>query len=364
MSIRARKSQHIRIAAEEDVSHRGTTLLECVHLVHHALPELDLDEIDMSTELMGKRLRFPLMICSMTGGAEISGEMNRTLAEVAARQGIAFALGSQRVMLRHPEVAGDFAVRPIIGDGLLLGNLGASHLEEFSPEVIAGAVDAIEADGICIHLNAAQELVQPEGQRRFRGQIDGIARLIDRLGDRVLVKETGAGLSPAALRDLIRIGVTCIDVAGAGGTSWTRVEMHRAGTEEGRRLAETFGDWGVPTALSVIAARRLRDAKCRIVGSGGIENGLDAARAIAAGAHIAGFARPILWAFLESGLEGACAFVDAMQQELRGAMLLCGADDLEALRKVPRVYSGELRNWLEAYGWKHEDGQQEGRERG
>lgn len=349
--ISRRKSEHLRIVLEQDVVHRGGTLLEQIQLLHNALPELDLDQIDTSVQLFDRRLRAPLMITSMTGGADATGEMNRELARAAARTGIAFSVGSQRVLLDHPEHLADFAVRREIPDGVLLGNIGAVQLPQVPVEAIAELAQRIEADGLCVHLNPAQELCQPEGDRRFRGLLDGIARLVDRLDGRVLVKETGAGLSPAALERLREIGVRAVDVAGRGGTSWTKVELHRAQGEPEGQLARSLAEWGVPTAFSVIAARRVLDADACVVGSGGITSGLDCARVIAAGADIAGFARSVLLAWRESGLEGAVGYIEGLQRELRAVMLLVGAADVAELQRAPRVYTGELREWLAAFGW-------------
>jgi len=346
-----RKSEHLRIVAENDVRHAGSTLLEDIHLLHQALPELDLDDIDPSTRFFGKSLSAPLMITSMTGGAEFSEKMNRGLAEVAEREGVAFAVGSQRVMLKHPEVAGHFAVRKYIPNGVLLGNIGAVQLQEYPVDVIVGLVSQIEADGMCVHLNAAQELVQTEGHRRFRGLLDSIARLLDHLEGRLLVKETGAGMSPETIRKLESIGVPYIDVSGSGGTSWTKVEMYRANDGLLRHIGETFADWGVPTAFSVIAARRICRKETAIIASGGIQSGLDVARAIAAGADIGGLARSVLLSFLEGGVDAACSLVERIREELRIAMLLTDAESVSSLAKVPRVYTGRLREWLLHYGW-------------
>jgi isopentenyl-diphosphate delta-isomerase len=346
-----RKSEHLRIVAENDVRHSGSTFLEDIHLLHQALPDLNLEDIDLSTQFFGRKLSAPLMITSMTGGAEFSEKMNRGLAEVAEREGIAFAVGSQRVMLRHPEVAGHFAVRKYMPSGVLLGNIGAVQLQEYSVDVIVGLVDQIEADGMCVHLNAAQELVQTEGHRQFRGLLDFIARLLDRLKGRLLVKETGAGMSPDTIKKLDSIGVPYIDVSGSGGTSWTKVEMYRANTGLLRHVGETFADWGVPTAFSIIAAREICGKKAAIIASGGIKNGLDVARAIAAGADIGGLARPILLSFLEGGVDSACSFVERIKEELRIAMLLTDAESISALAEVPRIYTGRLREWLLHYGW-------------
>ena len=349
--ITQRKSEHLKIVAHSDVVHGQGTLLEDIRLLHQSLPELDLDEIDTSIEFFGKKLQAPLMITSMTGGAEYAGKMNRALAQAAQSQGIAFAVGSQRVMLRHPEVTADFAVREHIPDGVFLGNIGAVQLLEYSPNQIAGLIDAIEADGICVHLNAAQELVQSEneGHRNFRGILDKLARLIEHFKGRVLVKETGAGMSPETLSQLKTIGAQYIDVSGAGGTSWTKVEMHRAPDNQLKQIGRTFADWGVPTAFSIISARNILKDKACLIASGGIFSGLDVARAIAAGADLAGFARTALLAFLAEGTEGAIGLIERIKKELVRAMLLTGSKNIRTLREVPRVYTAELRNWLEAY---------------
>jgi isopentenyl-diphosphate delta-isomerase len=349
-----RKSEHLRIVADKEVKHSGSTLLEDVILIHQALPELNLGEIDMSTEFFGKKLAAPLMITSMTGGAEFAEEMNRGLAEAAERESVAFAVGSQRVMLRHPEVADHFAVREYIPNGVLLGNIGAVQLEEYSLDVIAGLVDQIEADGLCVHLNAAQELVQTEGHRDFRGILDNIAKLLDRLDGRLLVKETGAGMSIETVKKLKSIGVPYVDVSGSGGTSWTKVEMFRANSGLLRQVGSTFADWGVPTAFSVMAARHIFDADVKIIASGGIESGLDVARSIAIGADIGGIARPVLLSFLEGGTDGACKYIRRIKEELRIAMLLTGAANVTALLEIPRVYKGGLRTWLVHFGMSEE----------
>jgi isopentenyl-diphosphate delta-isomerase len=361
--ISRRKSEHLRIVLEEQVTHVGGTWLDDIHLLHDALPELDLMQpgaagggsnrkpVDTSVEFFGKRLRSPLMITSMTGGAEATRRMNADLAAAASRCGVAFAVGSQRVLLKHPEVLPDFAVRAQIPDGVLLGNIGGVQLPQLSTEEVASLVERIDADGICVHLNPAQELCQPEGDRDFSGVLDGIARLLERLEGRVLIKETGAGLSPRTLQRLAAIGVTCVDVAGRGGTSWTKVEMLRALEGPTRAVGRALAEWGVPTAFSIVAARRVLGPGCRIVGSGGVTNGLDCARAIAAGADVAGFARAALMAWNEGGLEGAVAFIERLEREVRAVMLVTGSADVESLKRAPRVYGGELRSWLESWGW-------------
>ena len=346
-----RKSEHLRIVVEEEVLHPEGTLLDGVCLMHQALPELDLAEIDTAVEFFGKRLRAPLLIASMSGGAAHTRELNHQLATVAERCGIAFAVGSQRAMLEHPELHADYAVRPSIPTGVLLGNIGAPQLPQLPTETVAGLAEAIEADGLCVHLNPAQELVQPEGDRSFRGQLAGIGSLVERMGGRVLVKETGAGLAPESLERLRAAGVWAVDVAGRGGTSWTRVEAHRAPPGPARKLGQTLGGWGVPTAFSVVAARRLLGEHACVIAGGGIQTGLDMARSIALGADLCSLARPVLLAWKKGGPDAAETFLNRLIAELRAVLLLTGCRDLASLRRAPRVMRGELLAWLSAYGW-------------
>jgi isopentenyl-diphosphate delta-isomerase len=344
--ILRRKADHLRIVAEEDVTHGGPTLLECVQLIPEALPELALSEIDTSVEFFGKQLSAPLMITSMTGGAARGAELNQIFAAAAAEAGIAFAVGSQRVLLSHPERLPEFAVRAQIPQGVLLGNIGAQQLNEHPPARIAELVSMIDADGICVHLNAAHELAQVDGDRDFRGLRELIAQLNDQLDGRVLVKETGAGISSTTARLLAGRGISFIDVAGAGGTSWPKVESYRADEKLARAIGETFSNWGMPTAACIIGARRRAHCDTCIIGSGGIVTGLDAARAMACGANLVGVARAVLLAYLADGAAGASAYLARLIHELKVAMLLIGCRDLTALREAPRIYTGALREWL------------------
>jgi isopentenyl-diphosphate Delta-isomerase len=353
--ISKRKVEHLRIVIEKDVLSRQRTLLDDIKLIHNALPELNFDQIDISCEFFGKLLKAPLMIASMTGGAALARKLNKGLAGVAASLGIAFGVGSQRIMLRHPEMTADFAVRKWIGDGVLLGNIGAVQLDEYSPKIIAEMVKAIEADGLCIHLNIGQELMQQEGHRHFYGLTENIKRVVEKLDGRVIVKETGAGLSVEALRQLAHCGVKYVDISGAGGTSWTKVEMYRASDKVLRRTASTFADWGIPSAFSIIAANRIMGDSDKIIASGGVYSGLDMARAIAAGADMAAIARPVLLAFMEKGKNGAEGLITMIVNELKTAMLLTGAKNISDLKRVNRVYTGELCQWLSQYDWLIED---------
>lgn len=341
--IAARKASHLRLCAEEDVEHRGTTLLEEVRLLHDATPELSLGDVDLSCELFGRRLHAPLLVSGMSGGTAEAGQMNRALAAIAQKCGLGFGVGSQRAMLLHPETADSYRVRDVAPDILLLGNLGVVQAREAGPTRVVELVSAIGADALCIHLNVAQELVQDEGDRDFRGTLDAIAALVDALPVPVVVKETGCGLGPRALARLRAIGVRWVDVSGAGGTSWTAVESLR-GTERQRALGRELRDWGIPTAAAIVYARR---EELETIASGGIRSGLDAARAIALGARAASLALPLLRAYAAGGTEAALSAAASIVEGLRAVVLLTGSRRTADLASVPRVVGPALRAWLE-----------------
>ena len=343
MSVIAdRKSSHLRLCAEEDVEHRGTTLLEQVRLLHEALPELSVGDVDLSTELLGRRLEAPLLISGMSGGTEEAGRLNRALATVAQKCGLGFGVGSQRPMLLHPETAASYRVREVAPDVLLLGNVGFVQARDAGVAAVSDLAEAIGADAVCVHLNAAQELVQDEGDRDFRGAVDAIARLVDELPIPVVVKETGCGLAPGTLARLRGVGVAWVDVSGAGGTSWTAVESLR-GTPRQRALGTDLREWGIPTAAAIVYARR---EGLGTIASGGIRNGLDAARALALGADAVSLALPMLRAFAAGGLDAALAAAHGLVDSLRSVALLTGSRRPSDLAKAPRVLGPELRAWV------------------
>ncbi|HZU83511.1 MAG TPA: type 2 isopentenyl-diphosphate Delta-isomerase [Polyangiaceae bacterium] len=347
-TIGQRKDDHLALCAEQDVAFRSvSTLLECVRLVHDALPDMALGDVDTSTTLLGKRLRAPLVVASMTGGSDEAGRVNRELASIAEERGYGFGLGSQRAMYVRPATADSYRVRPAAPTTLLLGNVGLVQARAMPTSEVRALVEAVGADALCVHLNPAMELVQAEGDRDFSRGLETLARLVRELGVPVVVKETGCGIAPAVARRLLAAGVRHVDVSGAGGTSWVGVETMRAasaGDERARGLGEALWDWGIPTAASIALLGPL--GFDTIIATGGIATGLDVARAIALGASAAGVARPLLRALSSGGRKGATALLDGIEAELRAAMLLTGSRDLSALRRAPRVVVGQLAAWI------------------
>ncbi len=341
--IGKRKQDHLDLCATDDVAFRErTTLLEHVRLVHQSLPDLALDDLDTSVELLGKTLRAPIVIAGMTGGTERAGEVNRALATIAERRGYGFGLGSQRAMERRPDTAWTYRVREWAPNVLLLGNVGVVQARDWESSVLEQLVRDIGADALCVHMNPAMEIVQPGGDRDFRGGTETFERLVRELPVPVVAKETGNGISAQAARKLFDAGVRVVDVSGAGGTSWVGVETLRV-DGDAASLGRALWDWGIPTAASVHLATR---EGMIAIATGGIGSGLDVARAIALGATAGGIARNVFKALQESGPEAAERFLDRVEQELRAVMLLTGSRTVSDLRKAPRVITGELRAWL------------------
>jgi isopentenyl-diphosphate delta-isomerase len=286
------------------------------------------------------------MIVGMTGGTDRAGQINGDLAALAQEMGVAFGVGSMRIVLDQPELLSTFAVKPA-RPPLLLANLGAQQLAQRGTAAAMQLIELMGADGICVHLNAAQELVQAAGDRDFRGCLEAIGQHVSEAGaEKVLVKETGCGIGPATIRELWSRGVRAFDVSGAGGTSWPRVEQMRAQNGEARALGELLSDWGIPTAACV-AAGRAACPQAQIIASGGIRSGLDAARALALGADVAGFALPLVRAHHQGGTAAAREVLSSAISSLRAAMLLCGARDVAALRSSKPVVLEPLRSWIE-----------------
>ena len=338
MSIDQRKAAHIRINLEQNVQFpQLTTGLERYRFTHQALPELDLHAVDTRVALFGRTVAAPILVSSMTGGTEQAQLINRNLAIAAQAHRLAMGVGSQRAALELTSVQRTFRVRDVAPDVLLLANLGAVQFNYgYTVDHCRRAVEMIEADALILHVNPLQEAVQPEGDVNWRGLLDKIELVCRQLGKPVVVKEVGWGISGDAARRLIEAGVSAIDVAGAGGTSWSQVEMHRAPTERLRRLAGAFADWGIPTAASLVAARTARTALGRddvhLFASGGIRTGQDIAKCVALGADLVGLASPFLKKAVLSPEEVA-EEMDLLATETRITMFCSGAGDLAALRQ-------------------------------
>lgn len=331
-----RKTEHIRINLEEDVRSGLTTGFERLHFVNQGLPEIDLSSVDTSLNIFGKKLAAPLIISSMTGGTMEAEQINLRLAETAQEKAIAMGVGSQRAAIADPETIQTFQVRRAAPDALLFANLGAVQLNYgYSIDQCRQAVDMIEADGLILHLNALQEALQPEGDSNFSDLLVKIETICRNLPIPVIVKEVGWGISGDTARQLADAGVAAIDVAGAGGTSWSQVEMHRMKDLRRAAIAAAFRDWGIPTAESI---RQVRAAvpNLPIIASGGLRNGVEIAKTIALGASLAGMAGPFLKAAARSQ-EDTVALVDDVITELRIAMFAAGAADLIRLGQLSLV---------------------------
>lgn len=348
--IEARKVEHIRLAVSGGAEGPLSTWFECVHLVHMALPELSLDDVKTSVEFLGYRLSMPLLISGMTGGTAEARTLNERIGEVAQELGIAVGVGSQRPMLvkRSREVVESYAiVRKKAPDVPVIANIGGAQLKSLKIDDVEFLIESIEADAIAIHLNPAQELVQPGGDRDFRGILDRIAELADSMSVPVIVKEVGNGLSREVVYKLRSVGVRIFDVAGSGGTNWVSIEilrmLRREGGERYRSVA-LFRTWGIPSAAAVIEARNGAPDSVVIVG-GGVRTGLDVAKAIAIGADLASMARPVLVRVLRSR-EEALRFLRGVRLELSMAMLLTGSRSIDELKRAPVVLTPPLLDWV------------------
>ncbi len=338
MATASRKDDHIRINLEEDVGFRElTTGLERYRFVHQALPEVDLAEIDTSVAFFGKKLAAPILVSSMTGGTEQAGLLNRRLAEAVETRGLAMGVGSQRAALEDSGAVSSFSVRAYAPTALLFANLGAVQLNYgYTVDQCRRAVDMLEADALILHLNALQEALQPEGDTRWRGLLSRIGDVCACVGVPVIVKEVGWGISKQVAMRLIQVGVSAIDAAGAGGTSWSEVEKHRATSDRQRRLAAAFREWGIPTATSLAYVRSAREDAGRpelpIFASGGVRSGQDVAKAVALGADLVGLASPFLRRAKES-TESVIEEFNLVSAELRTAMFASACRDIESLRQ-------------------------------
>lgn len=326
-----RKVEHLRIVADDAEVDRRKFYFDEIRLRHRALPELDLDEVDTATTFMGKKLAFPLLISCMTGGDDdLVRTINRNLAEAAERCGVAMGVGSQRVMFDSPKARASFALRKHAPTALLFANLGAVQLNKgFTIAQCRAAVDVLDADALCLHLNPLQEAVQPEGDTQFRGIVDRIGEVVRDLHKPVILKEVGAGLSVEDVQLVLPLGVRYIDVAGCGGTSWSRIEHHRRPGAEKDALGILFQDWGIPTPRALWDLRAYRK-DLTLVASGGIRSGIDMAKAVVLGASLCGVASPFLRPAMKSA-DAVARVIERLAREFRTAMFLLGAGRVEQL---------------------------------
>ncbi|MGB9725240.1 MAG: type 2 isopentenyl-diphosphate Delta-isomerase [Fervidicoccaceae archaeon] len=347
MGTAERKMDHIIIALSENVE-AGDTLFREVNLIHSSLPEMSLSEIDVSTEFLRMKLKAPLMITGITGGHPVAGELNRSMAKVAEEFGIAIGVGSQRAALERSDLVWTYkVVREEAKSVPVIANIGAQQLSERPKEIAERAVEMLEADALAIHLNPAQEVFQKEGDTDLRGLIRKISTVIESLDVPVIVKETGSGMSIETVKALWNAGVRIVDVSGAGGTNWLKVEVLRR-KKKGESLnipgLEDMVSWGIPTAISIIEARSVSD-EIFIIASGGVRSGLDVARAIAIGANMAGFALPALRA-VSASEESLRKLITGYIDLLRKVMFLIGARTLEDLKKAPVVFGPTISSWM------------------
>ncbi len=344
-----RKLDHIDIVLEkDDVEGPIPTLFNCVFIPHQAAPEIDLEDVTLRSRFLGKDLDAPLMITGMTGGAPGTEKINRALAQVAEEFRIAIGVGSQRAAVENSSLRYTFTVvREAAKDVPVIANIGAAEVLKYGVKIIEKVVEMINADAVAIHLNLAQEAVQPEGTPKFKGVISAVADVARSVGVPVIIKEVGNGLSYEVVKKFYEVGIRYFDVGGAGGTNWVTVEKYRAlkqGDNIKKLVAEHLVEWGIPTAASIIEARSVSN-ELVIIGSGGIRTALDALKALRLGADLVGMARPLLLAYKSGVLkEYLASFIRALSV----AFMLSGAKSIAELRTKPVVITGVLSEWVRA----------------
>jgi len=334
----SRKADHIRINLDENVQSTLTTGLENYRFLHEALPDFNLEEVETNCHIFDKQISAPLLISSMTGGTEEAKKLNYALAEAAQFANVAIGVGSQRAAIENPNLSDTFDLRKKAPDILLFANLGAVQLNYgYGIEQAKKAVDMIEADALILHLNALQEAVQPEGDTQFSGLLQKIEKICRSLPVPVIAKEVGWGISGKTALRLVNVGIQAIDVAGAGGTSWSQVEMHRATTGAQSRLAGSFIDWGIPTAESILMVKNAVPQKTLIFASGGLRTGIDAAKCVALGASLTGMASPYLKA-ANSSSEAVYNTILEIKQQMTVCMFAAGIKNIHQLQNTELVH--------------------------
>jgi len=334
--ITNRKRDHIEIGLKHDVSMKVPSGYEHYSFMHQALPECALEDVSLETTFLGRKISAPLLISSMTGGGGEGETINRHLGEAAQILGLPMAVGSQRVIFEHPEVLSTFKVaRDSAPDVPIYGNIGAVQLNYgITVNHVKQAVELIGGDGLFLHLNPLQEVIQTGGDTNFRGLLDKIEEVAKSVDFPILIKEVGCGIAPNLAVELVNRGVQAIDISGAGGTSWASIEALRASDPVKRRLGEIFSNWGIPSAVSLTLCRDALPAGFPLIASGGVRTGLDVAKAIALGADMAAFAMPLLKPATES-TQAVVDFLTQIMNEIKVTMFLAGAKNITELKKAP-----------------------------
>ncbi|MEM0453314.1 MAG: type 2 isopentenyl-diphosphate Delta-isomerase [Sulfolobales archaeon] len=342
----SRKLEHIEVSLKEDVEGPLKTWLECVHLIHNATPELDLSDVDLSLEFLGKKLNLPLVISGMTGGAPGTENINAELARLAESAGIGLGVGSQRAALENESLRYTYTVvREYAPRTPILANIGISEFIRYDISLIIKLVDMIGADGLAIHLNVAQELTQPEGSHSFKGFTKKLEKVMIELPVPLVIKEVGFGISKEVAEELNSLGIRYFDVAGAGGTNWVKIEMFRARLRNDRikeKVASELLSWGIPTAASIIEVRN-GAPNSTVIASGGIRTALDVVRALRLGADLVGIALPVLKAYYAGTLP---QYFEVLIKSIKSLLLLSGARNVAELRTKPIVIYEPLKGWV------------------
>jgi isopentenyl-diphosphate delta-isomerase len=341
-----RKIEHLMLCAAEDVE-SGRTGLDDIRFVHNALPELTKSRLDTTATFLKRRFAAPIFIAGMTGGHEETIAINAALSEAAEQLDIGIGVGSQRVAIEHPNQVESFSiVRERAPSAFVVANIGATQVKEYDIEIIDRLIDMVDADALAVHLNFLQEAIQPEGNTDAEGCLDAMEALAKSLRVPMIAKETGAGISREVAAKLKKAGASAIDVGGAGGTSWSKVESYRAQTDPMLvRLGALYGDWGIPTAISILESLTLP-----VIGTGGIRNGLHVAKCISLGASLCGIGLPLLKQAFK-GSERVQSEVSAVVEELKVAMFLTGCRRLSDLKQCPLIITGETRQILQQRGF-------------
>lgn len=334
MGIQDRKKEHVEITTQKDVGYDRPTGLNKYELRHNALPETKLSEVSTDHSLFGRSFSFPLFISSMTGGYVEAGKVNAIIASFCEEVNLPFGVGSQRVLLEEESTAETFdIVRKEAPNAFIAANIGGCQLiDQLSDEQVSLLINSIRADALIVHLNPLQELLQPEGDRNFKGILRGIQHLTNQTKLPVIVKETGAGIGGVAAEKLIDAGVSAIDVAGAGGTSWAKVENRRKSQQNPRY---NFDNWGIPTDMCLKEIQQLPDRnRIEMIGSGGIHNSFDIAKALCLGADFAAMASPVIKAISEGGREELSKLFDQLKSDLKMILALTGSNSVDDLNRT------------------------------